>query len=104
MPARETKEPFLIGLQNQSGIWLVNPPKSCQFHLKRGKIDTRFPALIVAYTDLPRTEIPYWLRKVCPESGQVLWLVDVVVALGETSQASRNEERHLFCQATSLSP
>ena len=27
------------------------------------------------------TEIPYWWRKICPESGQELWLVDIVVIL-----------------------
>ena len=27
------------------------------------------------------TEIPYWWRKICPESGQKRWLVDGVVAL-----------------------
>ena len=27
------------------------------------------------------TEITYWWRKICPESGQELWLVDIVVIL-----------------------
>ena len=27
------------------------------------------------------TEIPYWWRKICPESGQELWLVDIIVIL-----------------------
>ena len=27
------------------------------------------------------TEIPYWWRKICPESGQKRWLVDRVVTL-----------------------
>ena len=33
------------------------------------------------------TEIPYWWRKICPESGQKRWLVDGVVTLYRISVA-----------------
>ena len=87
---------------------------SCESHLEENvsladgnkwrPIDTRFPALIVAYVNLSQTEISYWWRKICPESGQELWLVHAVVPLGETSLAAIGEEKRLFCQATNLSP
>ena len=48
----------------------------------------RFSSLIAAGGRFARrnvcdsaTEIPYWWRKICPESGQKRWLVDGVVTL-----------------------
>ena len=46
---------------------------------------SRFSLLLAVFTRrnvcATATEMPYWWRKICPESGQELWLVDIVVIL-----------------------
>ena len=48
------------------------------------------------------TEISYWWRKICPESGQKSWLVDGVVPPRETSLAANSQEKRMLSQAMYL--
>ena len=38
-------------------------------------------------------EIPYWWSKICPESGQELWLVNVVITLFMNDKQKTNVSR-----------
>ena len=67
-----------------SNMWLISPAIHniiFSSHAKTVACENRRFSSLIATGGRSATEIPYWLCKICPKSGQKRWLDDRVVTL-----------------------